>query len=307
MLRTALAAGLTTALTVSSVASAQPAPAAPPAVPAPAAQPPASGDPLEPINRRLYWVHKKLDRYVVRPISLGYQAVTPRPVRKGLRNVIDNLGEPVTFVNDVLQLQPSRAGSTLARFTINSTVGVGGIFDVASTLDIPVHYEDFGQTLGHWGVGPGPYLFIPLIGPSNVRDSIGRAVDWQVSPLSIPSWQITEGERWAVAVVDAVDFRASVDGELVNLEQTATDEYATVRSAYQQNRTSEIANGQTSVDDLPDFDTPGQPSGAQPPGAQSPAQTSPPPSSTPPSSGSPSPDQPSSDAPTEPPKDLEAP
>ena len=294
MLRTALAAGLTTALTVSSVASAQPAPAPP----APTAQPPASGDPLEPMNRRLYWVHKKLDRYVVRPISLGYQAVTPRPVRKGLRNVIDNLGEPVTFVNDVLQLQPSRAGSTLARFTINSTVGVGGVFDVASKLDIPVHYEDFGQTLGRWGVGPGPYLFIPLIGPSNLRDSVGRAVDWQFSPLAIPSWQVTEGERWTVAIVDAVDFRASVDGELVNLEQTATDEYATVRSAYQQNRLSEIANGKTSVEDLPDFDAPGQPSGAQ---------TSPPPSSTAPSSGSPSPDQPSPDAPSEPPKDSEAP
>jgi phospholipid-binding lipoprotein MlaA len=278
MKRTAMAAGLSCALMMAGAAQA--APAAEPSAPS-ARQVHTPGDPLEPMNRSLFWVHKGLDHYLVRPIALGYVAITPRPVRRGVRNVIDNLGEPVTFINDVLQLHPSRAATTLARFGINSTVGVAGVFDVATKADIPVHYEDFGQTLGRWGVGPGFYVFIPVLGPSSVRDGVGRVVDWQFNPLTYPDLHVDKGVAWGVAALDAIDFRASVDDQLTATERTATDEYATVRSAYFQNRASEISDGHARVDELPDFDGPSA-APPSPPRAEQPSPEQPPASTEPP-------------------------
>lgn len=224
----------------------------------PAPPPPArvhtEGDPFEGLNRQLFRLHKGLDRFVVRPVAITYKRVTPRPLRVGLRNVINNLGEPITFVNDVLQLKPKRAGQTVARFAVNSTVGVGGLFDVATAMKVERHEEDFGQTLGRYGAGPGPYIFIPVLGPSSLRDSVGRAVDVVVNPLAIDDLDITAETRTGIAVADGIDTRAQLDPALKEVERTATDEYATLRSAYWQNRKAAIADGQTKVDELPDFD-----------------------------------------------------
>ena len=232
---------------------AQPAPQlAAAAAPAPAVA--EIADPWENTNRRLFAVHKGLDRTVVGPVARGYKAVTPQPVRRGVRNVLNNLGEPVTFVNDVLQGQFGRAGKTATRFVANSTVGVLGVFDVAGAAGLPIHYEDFGQTMAVYGAKPGPYLFIPLLGPTSVRDAGGRVVDSVAHPVG----QLESG---AAIVgygngVNAVDSRATYDPEVRRLEQSATDEYATYRSLYAQNRRAEIANGQTDVADLPEFEAP---------------------------------------------------
>jgi phospholipid-binding lipoprotein MlaA len=267
MLRTALTAGLgCVVLATASTAAAQAVDSAP------VKPPPAAHDPFERLNRLLYRSNKRLDHAVIRPLAMGYQAVVPKPARRGIRNVLDNLGEPLTFVNDVLQLHPKRAGTTFARFTLNSTLGVGGLFDVATPMKLPVHYEDFGQTLGRWGVGPGPYLFIPLVGPSNLRDGFGRIADWQVTPLAIPSWQVTDTERLGVTALDAIDTRATLDPQITATEKTATDDYATVRSAYEQNRASEIADGQTKVEELPDFDSPPPPTTSDAPPPSTPPQ-----------------------------------
>lgn len=260
LLRTASAAVL--ACAIISVGAAVAAPGESP----PAAQAPGRvrtpGDPFEPLNRKLFWVHKKLDKFIVRPIAITYKRVTPRPIRSGLSNALSNLGEPVTFLNDVLQLKPKRAGKTATRFVVNTTVGVGGLFDVASKLKIEHHDEDFGQTLGRYGAKPGPYIFVPVLGPSSVRDGLGRVVDAYSDPLNLNDLEVSRDARTGVTVLRGVDARASLDPTLQDVEQSATDEYATLRSAYWQNRAAEIADGETKVEDLPDFD---DPSGPMPP------------------------------------------
>lgn len=221
-------------------------------------------DPLERANRGLFSVHKALDRAVARPVARGYKAVTPKPVRRGVRNVLNNLGEPLTFVNDVLQVKPSRAGQTAARFAMNSTVGVLGVFDVATKAGVPAHYEDFGQTLGRYGVPPGPYVFVPLLGPSNVRDIGGRVADVTLNPVNHLEFENSGAVKTGMYVVNAVDARASGDEELQRLEENATDEYATYRSLYNQNRRAAIADGKSDVDDLPEFEAPPAPPPQQP-------------------------------------------
>jgi phospholipid-binding lipoprotein MlaA len=231
-----------------------PAPAAE-AAPAPATAPQVA-DPYEGFNRRMFKVHKGVDRTVVRPLAKGYKAVTNPPVRRGVGNVLRNLGEPVTLVNDVLQGQVTRAGETAFRFLANSTVGVLGVFDVATPLGFPAHREDFGQTMAVYGAQPGPYLFIPVLGPTTVRDAGGRIVDAITNPLNT---ELGEGARTGAAAVRGVDARSGADGQIQQLETTATDEYATYRSLYLQNRAAEIANGQTDLQALPEFDEVGPP------------------------------------------------
>lgn len=222
----------------------------------------AISDPWEGFNRRMFSVHKGLDRAVVGPVARGYKAVTPRPVRKGVGNFVDNLGEPVTFVNDVLQLKPKRAGKTVGRFVINTTVGVLGVFDVAGNAGLPRESEDFGQTLGRYGAEPGPYVFIPVLGPSSVRDVGGRVVDGFINPLNTVDFENATEIRAGVYVGGAVNTRAELDPQIRQLEATATDEYATYRSLYAQRRRAEVADGEaTAVEDLPDF---GDPAPARP-------------------------------------------
>lgn len=209
-------------------------------------------DPYETFNRKMFAVEQTLDQYVVEPVAKGYLYV-PQPVRRATRNVLNNLASPITLVNDALQGDMRRFGTTFLRFGINSTLGIVGIFDVARHFGLERHTEDFGQTLAVYGFEPGPYLYIPGLGPSPPRDLLGWGVDWAFDPVTY----ISDGDL-GVAVgffaLDGIDARAANLGIIDEIERSSVDFYATVRSLYRQNRKSEIANGVTDLDDLPDID-----------------------------------------------------
>jgi phospholipid-binding lipoprotein MlaA len=241
-------------------------PSAPPAsrqtvaVPSSAAPGP-NPDPWEHFNREVFGLFQAVDRNVLRPAALGYQKVVPNPVRIGLHNVLVDVGEPVVFVNDVLQLHGNEAAVTLGRFVMNSTVGVAGLIDVATPSGMPHHDNGFGNTLGRYGSPPGPYVF--LIGPSDVRDLIGSGVDILTDPLT---WIDYTG-RTAVSIgrgaISTLDARANSDQELQQVYSMATDPYASLRSLYLQNRQAQITGGHVDVNALPSFDdTPGGPPNA---------------------------------------------
>lgn len=168
-------------------------------------------DPLESTNRQLYKFNAKLDDYVLIPVVDAYEAVTPGFVRTRVSNFFLNLGEVNTFLNSVLQLRVTKAAPTLARFVINSTVGVFGLFDVATDLEIKRENEDFGQTLGYWGMAPGPYLVLPALGPSNLRDGVGRVVDWVAFDFVLPDG-IQRNDAYAISsyTLQPIDARARV-------------------------------------------------------------------------------------------------
>lgn len=205
-------------------------------------------DPLEPINRVVFGLNELVDVVLLGPVSEAYGEL-PSPVRTGVRNVLDNLRAPVTFVNDLLQGEPDRAGTTFARFFINSTLGLFGLFDIASELGHPQHKEDFGQTLAVWGVGDGPFLMLPLLGPSTVRDLGGLAVD----QLALDPWGTIAGSEWqaARAGTEAIDTRHRLDPVIRDVRRNSLDAYATVRSAYAQRRAAEIRNGRPPVGQPP--------------------------------------------------------
>ncbi len=245
------------------------APAGAPGVVNPTAAAPASGvaigpnpDPYENLNRKSYALFRYLDRKAIRPASVFYAHAVPHVVRRGLHNAIQNVGEPVIFFNDVLQLHPQAAAQTLGRFAINSTVGVAGLGDPATSSGIPYHQNGFGTTMGRYGVPAGPYVFIPVLGPSDVRDLVGGGVD----ALSAPLTWIRYTGRWEVGaastIVGGLDTRANADPQLKQIDSMATDPYATVRSLYLQNRQAQITGGQVNVNDLPDFGP--EPVGDQP-------------------------------------------
>lgn len=200
------------------------------------------GDPLEGLNRKLFSIHTFFDRIVFRPVAMAYKAVVPKIIRGGIRHVFSNIGEPVVFLNDMLQLKPKRAVRTVARFAINTTIGVGGLVDVAKTDDfkLPHHSNGFGNTLGRYGVGPGPYLFLPFLGPTDFRDLGAAPVDGAVLPVAIGfpfsrvEYQIPQG------VLVGLDMRAESDSDLKALLGGAVDRYATLRSAFLQTRAAEV-------------------------------------------------------------------
>ncbi|HET6969634.1 MAG TPA: VacJ family lipoprotein [Phenylobacterium sp.] len=219
-------------------------------------------DPLEKANRGVYGFSMGLDHAVVGPIAHGYMAVAPKPVRNRVSAFIYNLGEPGTVINDGLQGHPRRAGRAAGRFLLNSTVGVLGLFDVASRAGIAAHDADFGQTLGRYGFEPGPYLYIPIIGPLDLRDGVGRVVDIVTDPVSLFTGGITTPFGATRTSLSAVDTRVQTDGAFRALED-ATDPYATARSAYTQHRVFVVHQATGEVSDLPDFDAP-PPSPAEP-------------------------------------------
>ena len=141
-------------------------------------------DPLEGWNRGVFAFNEGVDKAILEPTAKGYRAITNEPVRGGVSNFLTNLNQPVVFANTILQGKPIAAVDTAARFVLNSTVGIVGIFDPATSVDIPEHREDFGQTLGVWGISNGPYLMLPFMGPSNLRDLTGRGVDVAFNPLN---------------------------------------------------------------------------------------------------------------------------
>lgn len=211
-------------------------------------------DPWEATNRDLYAVNEALDRAVLEPMARGYRAVTPQPVRRGVINFLRNLRAPVTFANDVLQGEGERAGVTAARFGVNTVVGLGGVFDPADGMGLEFHEEDFGQTLAVWGVDSGPYLFVPLIGPTSVRDAAGRIVDVAIDPLTWANFEGDDTARAARTIVSGVAARELVIEAVDDTRENSLDPYVSARTTYSLLRDSAISNGRASVADLTDLD-----------------------------------------------------
>jgi len=203
----------------------------------------ANNDPYEATNREIFDLNQKIDHWTLRRAAENYNKL-PDPVRESVHNTLTNLDLPVTFVNDVLQGEPRRAGQTLLRFTANSTLGVAGLFDVASRMGIPEHSEDFGQTLAVWGVGEGPYLVLPLFGPAPPRDAVGRAADVFFDPSIYI--RIKRHLMWALGreYLTLLDLRARNMETLDDIERNSLDFYAATRNLYRQYRGSEIRNGE---------------------------------------------------------------
>lgn len=204
----------------------------------------AVNDPLEPVNRAMFEFHQAVDNLLLKPVAFAYTWIFPQPVQTGIRNALLNLKSPIFLANDLLQGETDRAGDTVSRFAINSTVGVLGLYDAADKwFGIKPHTEDFGQTLAVWGVDEGPYLFIPILGPSNPRDLGGVVVDTVADPLN---WYLnnTDRENWVYirAGVTGIDARAQLLETLDNLEKSSLDYYVTLRTVYRQRRMDEIAN-----------------------------------------------------------------
>jgi phospholipid-binding lipoprotein MlaA len=220
-------------------------------------------DPLEPFNRTIFSFNDKVDLAVVKPVASAYREVTPRLVRTGVTNFFSNIGDVWSAVNNALQAKPQEAAESFFRFTTNTVFGVAGIFDVASELKIPKHSEDFGQTLGYWGVPAGPYLVLPVLGPSTVRDTAGTVVDFNGNLLTRSN---DIGFRNTVSAVGIVNVRANLldAGDL--LEQASLDKYSFARDVYLQRRRSLIrpeAPGKEERFDLPE-DAQNAPAGGTP-------------------------------------------
>jgi len=213
-------------------------------------------DPWEGFNRRIFAFNNGVDRAVLEPLAKGYRRVTPRFARAGVSNFLANLSEPVTAANALLQAKPGRATETVGRFGVNSTIGIGGLVDVASRIGLERHEEDFGQTLGVWGVKPGIYLMLPFVGPSTVRDAAGSAVDVAFQPMTYAKGQdAPEGRVW-IAALGAVSAREGAIETIADLRANSADPYVTVRSIYGQSRASAVLDGHQDVQQLPDFGGP---------------------------------------------------
>src|SRR5665213_195235 len=230
-------------------------------------------DPWEGFNRAAFAFNLALDRDLLRPISRLFH-LKAGPIGAALHNFLTNLSEPVVFFNDVLQARPTRAARTAARFTLNT---IGGVVDVARRAGIPHHDNGFGVTLGRYGVGPGPYLFLPLLGPSTVRDILGIGVDSVSSPLFWASYPYKTDAGLGIAVFRGVDERIQAGPDLDALVSDAADPYATLRSTWLQARQGEIDEARGVAPPLPDFgpvDVPAQPTEAPPPAARPPPDAS---------------------------------
>ncbi|QDC43714.1 MlaA family lipoprotein [Methylophilus medardicus] len=201
-------------------------------------------DPLEGVNRGIYKFNDVADRYAIKPVAKAYKAVAPSPVRTGISNFFSNLGTLTTIVNDLLQLKFAHAFTDAGRFVINTTFGLAGFIDVASMDKIEKHQEDFGQTLGYWGVGSGPYLVLPLIGPSTVRDASGLFVDTVTSdPITYlhNTGQIRAHNQ--VRAVQFLDKRTQLLDATDLVDNASIDPYAFMRDAFLQRRASMIQDG----------------------------------------------------------------
>jgi phospholipid-binding lipoprotein MlaA len=197
-------------------------------------------DPLEPFNRAVFRFNTDFDKAFMRPLARGYKAITPEPVDRGITNFFNNIDDFTSFVNNVLQFKMSRAGSDLGRIFMNSTVGILGFYDVATNAGLPSYKEDFGQTLGYWGLAPGAYFMLPIFGPSTIRDNIGFAGDIVTDPFfSIQTGNI----YWGFVALRMVDFRADRLGAGQILEDAALDPYVFLRDAYLQRRENLVYDG----------------------------------------------------------------
>lgn len=198
-------------------------------------------DPLEGLNRGIYKFNDVADKAVFKPVAGAYKAVAPNPVQTGVSNFFGNLKTFMTTINQVLQFKFSKAAESATRFVVNSTVGIVGLIDVASKTGIPQYTEDFGQTLGHWGVGNGAYLMLPVLGPSTLRDTAGLFVDY--SYLDPVSYVENVPVRNSLYAMRFVSIRASYLPGSDLLDEAALDPYTFMRDAYLQRRESQIADG----------------------------------------------------------------
>lgn len=214
-------------------------------------------DPYESFNRQMFYVNDQLDRAVLKPVTTGYRWLVPEYARDRVSDALSNLGEPTTAANSFLQGKGNDGVTSVFRFLVNTTFGIGGLFDVAEKIGMPKKQEDFGQTLGVWGVGDGPYLVLPFLGPSGARDV------WRY-PFAVatdPATYALKGEGWytGVALVGlaTVDMRSQMmDKGLDDMRGNILDEYVAVRDAYRQQRRHAVADGEVSEEETLDTLTP---------------------------------------------------
>lgn len=210
-------------------------------------------DPFEPLNRGIYQFNDTVDEAIMKPVAKGYKAVLPSPARTGVGNFFSNIDDALIAVNNLLQFKLDRAASDVARLIANTTFGIGGLFDVATSFGLEKHNEDFGQTFGYWGVGDGPFLMLPLLGPSNLRDTVGLVAYYKLDPVlnldHIPT-------RNTLGAIRAIDHRTRLlDAEKV-LDEAALDPYTFLRDAYIQQRRSLIYDGNPPREKLDDEPAP---------------------------------------------------
>ena len=210
---------------------------------------PSDADPLEGFNRGVHGFNEVVDKVALKPLAMGYNAITAPEVRTCVTNFFSNLEDIAIAFNNLMQGKPRAAGSDMCRFALNSTIGILGLVDVASELGFQKNDEDFGQTLGVWGLKSGPYLVLPVFGPSSLRDASGRVVD---SPLDPLRYHDEVSERNSLLFVEAVDKRARLLPATDLIDRVALDKYAFIRDAYLARRESQIRDGAPSPDDLKD-------------------------------------------------------
>jgi phospholipid-binding lipoprotein MlaA len=218
-------------------------------------------DPYEGFNRQMFAFNNGVDKYAIGPAAIAYKTVTPEFARDRAADFLRNLRAPVILANDVLQAEPSRAGTTVARFTINTTVGLLGLWDAADHFGIEHHSEDFGQTLAVWGVDSGPFLVMPILGPTTPRDLIGTGVDRAIDPLTwveIDNDEDTDlAVRAGMSIIGALNARVRFDDQIDTLN-AQPEPYVALRRLYSSQRQAAIANGRVNeadtYEDLPDFD-----------------------------------------------------
>ncbi len=225
-------------------------------------------DPLEKVNRGIFAFNEGLDRYALEPVAKGWDFVVPGPVQDGIENFYRNLNMPIVIANEVLQAKPVRVVEDVARFFFNTTLGIGGFFDVATRVGIPDNDEDFGQTLGHWGVPPGPYLVVPILGPYTLRDGFGEIADTTAGAFAymnffwfdvvgLSNWETT-GTSIGSYTFRLVNLRAIYLEEIASSRKDAFDYYAFVRNAYLSNRQARVLDATDTAagveEDLYEFD-----------------------------------------------------
>ncbi|WP_321898938.1 MlaA family lipoprotein [Paraburkholderia heleia] len=214
-------------------------------------QTPSKEDPWEGFNRTVYTFNDKVDTYALKPVAQGYVKVTPQPVRDSVTNFFANIGDVYNAANNFLQLKITDGVEDIMRIVINTVFGVGGLFDVATLAKLPKHNQDFGLTLGHYGVPPGPYLVLPLFGPSTVRDGVGLVPNYFINPLTYVD---PAALSWGLYGLNVVSTRANLLGASDLLEGAAIDKYSFIRNAYLQRRRYLLSDGRASSDsNLPDY------------------------------------------------------
>ena len=210
-------------------------------------------DPLEGMNRFFFDLNQRVDRNAAKPVATAYKEDVPQRVRGSLHNVLDNLGGPVNVANDLLQIQFENAGIAAGRFLVNSTVGIAGIFDVATGWGMPERNRDFGETLGTYGVPPGPYLVLPLRGSTDVRDFAGNYIDGFATPLHFVRYDGNNYVGWMKSTLGSMDNRSANLVTYADIERASVDYYATMRTLYTERRARLVEDRTVRMAELPDF------------------------------------------------------